>query len=272
MNPSRFTLLKTIAFALLLAVLAGCAKKEDAPMRGPAAVAEPGAATPSRQLAYEHFVDIDAAPDRVAAIHDAGVAACRAATAAGCTLLESRIDSEPEAGASLKFRARPDVVPALLAALGHQEGIAHHATRVEDLSGPIADTARQLAMLDDYRSRLEALRNRAGNDVDALIKVNRELADVQSRFEAEDGKRAVLARRVDNEILNVSIRSDRHRPFWTPIRRSLADFGGNLSQGISIAISGVAYLLPWLLIIAVLVWIIRRLWRRRRGRANASGK
>jgi hypothetical protein len=272
MTQSPPTFLKTLTFFFLLAVLAGCAKKEEAPMRGGAPVAQPSPANPSRQLAYEHYVDIDATPDRVVAIHDAGVAACRAATAAGCTLLASRIDSEPDAGASLQFRARPDVIPRLLEALGRKEGITRHSTHVEDLSGPIADTARQLAMLDDYRSRLEALRNRAGNDVDALIKVNRELADVQSRFEAEDGKRAVLARRVDNEILNVSIRSDRHRPFWAPIRRSLAEFGSNLSQGISIAIAGVAYLLPWLLMIAVLVWIIRRLWRRRRGRANASGK
>jgi len=272
MTQSPLTFLKTLAFLLLLAVLAGCAKKEEAPMRGVAPVAQPSPANPSRQLAYEHFVDIDAAPDRVAAIHDAGVAACRAATAAGCTLLESRVDSEPEAGASLKFRARPDVIPRLLEALGRKEGITRHSTHVEDLSGPIADTTRQLAMLEDYRSRLEALRSRAGNDVDALIKVNRELADVQSRFEAEDGKRAVLARRVDTEILNVSIRSDRHRPFWAPIRRALADFGGNLAQGISIAIAGVAYLLPWSFLIAVVAWVVRRLWRRRRGRANASGK
>jgi hypothetical protein len=237
-----------------------------------AAVDQSAAASRSRQLAYEHFVDIDAAPDRVAAIHDAGVAACRAATAAGCTLLESRVDSEPEAEASLKFRARPDVIPKLLEALGRKEGIARRSTHVEDLSGPIADTARQLAMLEDYRSRLEALRNRAGNDVDALIKLNHELADVQSRLEAEDGKRAVLARRVDNEILNVSIRSEQRRPFRAPIRRALSEFSGNLAQGISVAIAGVAYLLPWLLIIAIVAWVVRRLWRRRRGRANASGK
>jgi len=272
MLPSPFTPFKTFTFILLLAVLAGCSQHPtEANMAERAAVVQP-AASRSRQLAYEHFVDIDAAPDRVAAIHDAGVAACRAAPAGGCTLLESRIDSEPDAEASLRFRARPDVIPTLLAALGRKEGIAHRSTRLEDLSGPLADTARQLAMLQDYRGRLEALRNRAGNDVDALIKVNRELADVQSRLEDEDGKRAVLARRVDNEILSVSIRSDRHRSFWAPIKRSLADFGGNLAQGISVAISGVAYLLPWLVMIALAAWIARRLWRRRRGRANPSGK
>ena len=251
------------ALALLLATLAGCSKPLEAPMREQVPIAQHDRANAARQLAYENFVDIDSAPDKVPALYADGLRACRAAAAA-CTLLESRIDSEPDAAASLKFRARPDVIPTLIAAMGHQAELARQSTHVEDLSGPIADTARELAMLDDYRSRLEALRSRAGNDIDALIKVNRELADIQSRYETADGKRAVLAQRVDTEILNVSIRSDRQRPFWSPIRRSLEQFGSNLSQGISFAVSGLAYLLPWLVILLVAAWAVRRMWRRRR--------
>jgi len=252
-----------LSLALLLATLAGCSKVQQMPMREQAAIAQHDRANAARQLAYEHFVDVDAAPDKVAALYADGLRACRAAAAA-CTLLESRIDSEPDAAASLKFRARPDVVPALIAAMGKQAELARQSTHVEDLSGPIADTARELAMLDDYRSRLEALRNRAGNDVDALIKVNRELAEIQSKYETADGKRAQLAQRVDTDILNVSIRSDRQRPFWAPIRRSLEQFGSNLSQGIAFAVSGIAYLLPWLFIILLAAWAVRRMWRRRR--------
>jgi hypothetical protein len=69
----------------------------------------------------------------------------------------------------------------------------------------------------------------------------------------------------------VSIRSDRHRPFWAPIGRALTDFGGNLSQGISIVVSSLAYLLPWLFIVALAAWAARRLWRRRR-RNGAEGR
>jgi predicted small lipoprotein YifL len=252
------------ALALLLASLAGCSKPLEAPMREQAPIAQHDRANAARQLAYEHFVDIDSAPDKVATLYADGLRACRAAAAA-CTLLESRIDSEPDAAASLKFRARPDVIPTLIAAMGHQAELAHQSTHAEDLSGPIADTARELAMLDDYRSRLEAMRSRAGNDIDALIKVNHELAEIQSRYETADGKRAALAQRVDTEILNVSIRSDRQRTFWSPIRRSLEQFGSNLSQGISFAVAGVAYLLPWLFILLVAAWGVRKMWRRRRG-------
>jgi hypothetical protein len=75
--------------------------------------------------------------------------------------------------------------------------------------------AGQLAMLDDYRTRLEAPRSRAGKDIDALIKVNQALAEVQADYEAAAGKRALLAQRVATEMLKVSIGSAQHRPFWT---------------------------------------------------------
>jgi len=260
----RFRGLPSIAFALLLAVLAGCSSRQEVAERAQALATQPGRDHASRQLAYEHEVAIDTAPDRVAALHAAGLAACRDAGAVACTLLESRIDSEPEASATLKFRARPDVIPKLVASMGQKADLAHQSTRVVDLSGPIADTDRQLAMLEDYRSRLEALRSRAGNDVDALIKVNRELAEVQSSLEDANGKRAVLAQRIETEILEVSIHSDRQRPFWVPVKRAFAGFGKDLSQGIAIAISGVAYLLPWMLMLLLAAWGGRKLWRRRR--------
>ena len=254
---------------VLLMLLAGCSARHGAD-QGNAQVAQE-AAGPARQLAYEHEVDIDTAPERVATTQAAGLRACRDATAAACTLLASSIEGEPNAAATLKFRARPDVIPKLVAAMGQHAELARQSTRAEDLSAPIADAARQLAMLDDYRTRLEALRSRAGNDIEALIKVNHELAEVQANYEAAAGKRALLAQRVETEILDVSIRSERHRSFWTPIRRALREFGRHLAEGISTAITGLAYLIPWLLLMSVLGWGGRRLWRRRRGGKISAG-
>jgi lauroyl/myristoyl acyltransferase len=44
----------------------------------------------------------------------------------------------------------------------------------------------------------------------------------------------------------------------------MSDFGTNLSQGVSIAISGIAYLIPWAFILGLAVWVGRKLWRRRK--------
>ena len=125
-------------------------------------------------------------------------------------------------------------------------------------------------MLKDYRSKLEALRDRAGNDIDSLIKVNKELAQVQSELEAVTGNHAHLMQRVETEILNVSIHSVQNQAFWRPITLAITDFGGNFSQGISIAITGIAYLIPWGLFVLFVVWAGRRLWLRWKGvRASA---
>lgn len=79
-------------------------------------------------------VEIDAAEDKITAIHDSALAACRAASIDLCTFLESRTSTGRHASASLKFRAKPS------------------------------------GIITDYRAKLEALRDRASGYVDALIK------------------------------------------------------------------------------------------------------
>jgi hypothetical protein len=255
-----------VVLALLAGVAACSQRQQTAPMaEAQRYTSKDGAA---RYLAYEHSVEIDAEEGQVVTLHDGAIAACRAASSDLCTLLESRISSGRDASASLKFRAKADGIRKLIAALGRQGAITGQSTSAEDLAGPIEDMARKLRMLGDYRSKLEALRDRSGSDVDALIKVNRELAAIQAELEANAGKQAYMMQRVETEILNVAIRADRKQSFWRPVRMALSDFGANLSQGLSLAISGVAYLLPWVVLLGVPAWIGRRLWRRRAQRAQ----
>ncbi|WP_310732098.1 DUF4349 domain-containing protein [Roseateles sp. YR242] len=138
------------------------------------------------------------------------------------------------------------------------------STQAEDLAGPIREGEKKLAMLTAYRAELEALRKRPGNDVDALIKVTHELAAVQSELEEANGKQAQRVQRVETEILNISIQSDRSKSFWRPIALAMSNFGGSLSQGISSTITGLAYLLPWALVIGLVIGVSRKLWRRRK--------
>lgn len=249
---------------LLLAAVAGCSNQF-----GPAKLAETPSSVVSsnaanRYLAYEHSILIDAEEGKVRAVHAAGLAACRAAAVDLCTVLQSRITTGRYTTAALKFRAKPSGIKKLMAALGGQAEITQQSTNAEDLAGPVEDGAKKLSMLNDYRARLEVLRGRASNDVDALIKVNRELAEVQAELEAMTAKQAQLMQRIETEILDVTIRSDHNQSFFGPIARSTSDFGSNLSQGISTAITGVAYLAPWALVFGLLGWAVRKLWRRRK--------
>jgi len=250
---------------LSLLVLVGCGQRSGHGAPAPAAAEAPSPApSPNKYLAYEHTVVIDAEDDKVAPLFESAQAACRQATAESCAILDARITRSDTSYATLRFRARADGIKKLLALLSSQGKVSSLSTTAEDLAGPIADTAKQLAMLTDYRSRLEALRGRPNNDVDALIKLNRELADVQNQIESLSGEQAHLVQRVETEILNVTISSYENRSFWSPIGESTSEFGGNLSTGIATAITALAYMIPWGLVIALIVWGILKLVRRRK--------
>ncbi|WP_416762625.1 DUF4349 domain-containing protein [Roseateles sp. So40a] len=268
---------RSLIACVLLAVLAGCSGRSDSGSMGSAAkqrmVAAPDSSgTARRTLAYEHSIQIEVPEERIATVHQAALTACHQARADACEVLESRVSSGRRPSASLRFRAKPAGIPKLIAALGQQGEITGQFTQAEDLAGPIQDTEKKLAMLTSYRAELETLRKRPGNDVDALIKVTHELASVQSELEAVAGKQAQLMQRVETETLHIAIEPAHGSSFWRPIAQAGADFSGSLSQGISSAITGLAYLLPWSLIIGILLWLGRTVWRRRKatGPSNQS--
>lgn len=253
-----------VAVAFVL-TLAGCGQKGDysSSAASPSGAAKSGRSAARKFLAYEHALRLEVAEPEVAKTFESVVAACRdAAEEDACTVLESHVDTGRSASASVKLRARPAGVQRLIQHLARQGEVVSQSSTAQDLAGPIQDGEKKLAMLNDYRAKLEALRGRAGGDIDALIKVNKELAQVQGELEDLAGQQAHLMQRVDTEILGVSIQAGRQRSFWRPMGRALADFGENLSQGVSVFITGLAYLLPWLLALPLLAGLVRWFWRR----------
>ena len=261
------------AILTLAILLAACSAKQASPGFSAAPVAATAAAkvaAQQRTLAYEHALQIDAAQEKIPPLFAAARAACLAAQADACTELSSQAESGRDASASLTFRARPAGIGKLIATLSAQGQVISQSTKAEDLAGPIEDASKKLAMLTDYRDKLEGLRVRASTDIDALIKVNRELAQVQGELEAATGTQAHLMQRVDTEILRVSIRSHHSQSFLAPITFACADFGRNLAQGISSAITGLAFLIPWLIMLAAFGWAARKLWRRRKAQRDKA--
>ena len=252
------------AFLVLSLSLLGCARKMES-AGAPSAPSESGAPSGvNRYLAYEHTIAIETDEEKIAPLFDAAQAACLAAAAESCAILEARITKGDYASASLKFRAKANGIRKLVEVLSAQGKVASQSTTAEDLAGPIEDNAKRLAMLTDYRTKLEALRNRGNADMDTLIKLTRELAQVQSEIETLSGSQAQLVQRVETEILTVSIGSSYRPSFMSPIAEATSDFGGYLSEAISVVIIVVAFLLPWALIAILGLWIWRKLRRRRK--------
>lgn len=203
----------------------------------------------------------------VAATFESAKQTCEKAVAENCVVLSSSIQSGEYPSAEIKFRAKPNGIRQLLAEFNKQGEVSQQSTTAEDLEAPIVDTAKNLAMLEDYRGKLEALRVRASSDVDSLIKVNKELAEVQSQIEATSGQRAHLMQRVDTEILTVQFRPAATYSAWRGIVRALSNVGTYIADGTAQVIAAFAYLLPWVVALAVVAalarWLLR--WKRRRG-------
>ncbi|MFZ2267426.1 MAG: DUF4349 domain-containing protein [Azonexus sp.] len=252
-----------IALALL-AGLAGCSEKNPDVAAAPLAERSAAADSPSRYLAYEHAVQLEVEESRVAEVHQATLAACTAAQAEHCVILESRLSSGARVFAEIRLRAAPEGIKKLLATLGQQGKIASQSVTAEDLAGPLEDAAKKLAMLNDYRTKLEALRSQASKDIEAMIKVNKELAETQAAIEEISGARAHNLQRVNSEILRLSIAALEAKSPWRPIGHALENFGDDLGRAASGAITAVAYLIPWSLVFLLFTWLGRQLWLRRK--------
>lgn len=244
-------------FTLLFVLsLSACGRSGEAPSSTPTAEAR------DKFLAYEHTIAIDAEEGQVRPLLSKLVAACAADRENHCAVLNSSVEGGRFEGASLRLRAKTAGVNKLLALAASGGELARQETRVEDLARPVADNAKRLDMLRAYQQKLRDLERRPGLDADALIKLSRELASVQADLEEAAGQNAHLMTRINLDILNVQIQSRDRQSFWTPIARALGEFKRNLSSGIASTVTGVAYLLPWLLVLSLCWWLGRKLWRR----------
>ncbi len=216
-------------------------------------------------LAYEHNVDVMAGEAQVRPLYEKVIAACKADTESGCLLLDSSLDSGRYVHARISMRAKPVGIRKMMALVGSEGEITRQGTKVEDLGRPVLDSKKRLEMLKQYQAQLQDLEKRSGTNVDALIKVTKELATVQAELEQATAADALLMQRIDTDLLNVAISAEGRQSFWTPVKRALGNFTDNLSEGVANAITAMAYILPWLIAFVLLFPLGRKGWRRLRG-------
>lgn len=223
----------------------------------------------SNTLAYEHTVNLNAASGEISKVYSAITASCMKVMSPKCVVLESNIQSGNRVEAFLKIRAEPAELKKIMGDLKQFGDIHSQSSKAEDLAGPMADGKRTLAMKVEYRSRLEDLLKKATNDIESLIKLNKELAEVQSQIEAISGENAFMQKRVQTEILNLYIRPFISGSAWGSSTSLLSDINSSLASGSLSAITGLAFLLPWMLVISIFTYVIV-IFRRRKQRKNST--
>jgi acyl transferase domain-containing protein len=277
MNPADFgAQLKTIRkiprlgiFGFTLACLVGmtACNRNNGSVVAPAAPmvsnmqqrAESGRATLSR----EHSVSIEVADSDLDSRFQRLTDRCKADSANHCTILQSDVSNGRHSSGFVKLRIDPNAVEDLVGFAASLGRLEHRSTQVEDLADAIQDTQSRIEMLTSYRKQLLELQGKAGTNIDAAIKVASELSSVQRNLEQANGQAAYQAKRTTTDIVTIYFSVTEQKAFWRPIRDAMRDFFGNLSEAISQAITAVAYILPWLLVVIPGLYLVRFLWKRR---------
>jgi hypothetical protein len=262
-----------VRVATVLAVLGGCSDQQApryAAAQGDRAEVQMMAANapmerqPDNTLAYEHNVNIETPVEKLAARVEAVRAACNADKASGCTLLEisNLLVNEVPQG-SVRLRVAPGSVNTLIQLASEGGRVVNSRTYAEDLAQPMADTDRQLSLLNLHRQRLTEFMSRKDIGIEQLITVSKELASVQAQIEQFDSQRANLRRRVDTELLtlNWSAPVSAYQSAQTPVMDALKSFGSNFRDAIAQVLIFLAYVLPWLVILVPGLILVRWLWR-----------
>ena len=216
-------------------------------------------------LSREHTVVVDVRETELAGGFRRVADRCTSDSEHHCTILQSDLSSGEVPSGFIKLRIDPAAIEDLVSFVVRQGKIERRSTQVEDLADAIADTQARIEMLKSYRQQLLALQGKAGTNVEAAIKLASELSTVQTNLERVNGEAAFQTKRVTTDVVRIEFVVAEHKAFWRPVHEAVRDFLGNLSTGLSQAITAIAYIIPWLFVVVPGLYLVRFLWRRRGG-------
>ena len=141
--------------------------------------------------------------------------------------------------------------------------VTGRSTQADDLAEPVADTERQLALLTLHRDRLTGIMKSKDLKIDQLIAVSRELATAQSQIDSLNTQHANLRRRIDTELLTISLSlpMQEFAADQSPVKDALRYFGSDFREAVGMVIRFLAVLLPWLVIGLPGLFLLRLFWR-----------
>jgi len=257
--------LALIAFTTIS--VSGCGRHDagrDYQTSAPLMLAKAAASSQSTStLSCEHTVVVDMPETELADGFRRVADRCTSDSEHGCTILQSDLSSGDAPSGLLKLRIYPAAVEDFVSFVARQGKIERRSTQVEDLADAIADTHARIEMLTSYRQQLLALQGKAGTNVGAAIKLASELSTVQTNLERVNGEAAYQTKRVTTDVLRIEFMVAEHKAFWRPVHEAVRDFLGNLSAGLSQAITAIAYIVPWMFVVVPGLYLVRFLWRRR---------
>ncbi|HRN60905.1 MAG TPA: DUF4349 domain-containing protein [Luteimonas sp.] len=267
--PSRILLACGVA---LLAVACSDQSSHDefayggaaqAPMPVAEAAADAAGENLASFLAYEHDATVTLPAAQIQPRLQEAQAACSEGRFGDCVVLTVRQQGGDRPSATLGVRIVPTGVEPMIALASADAELGSRSTRAEDLAVVVRDNTLAQERLRKERERLQEFQSRRDLAVADMIALSRQLAETEAQLEAAERAGAQHRRRIDTQLLTLQFRPTSSQESRSEIWLAIRDSGRTLSMGVAWTIRAVAFLLPVLVVVAVLVAMVRR-WRRRR--------
>lgn len=225
------------------------------------------------RIAYTYSYDYRLPLAQIAAVQQRHVAACDALGAARCRVvaLERSSGEGRYSSATLSLKVDSRIAKSFGARLGSMVGEAGGETSeqqvtAEDLSKQIVDTEAKVRAKQALADRLMVLLQNRNGRVGELVEAERAFAQAQEELDAARTWLAQMRGRVSQS--DIAIRYDSDAPlsggFWQPVRDAFGSAGQTFGFSLGAAITFTLAALPWVALLTLVIWLLRRIgWVRR---------
>jgi uncharacterized protein DUF4349 len=225
------------------------------------------AATPAR-MAVTHGFTLRLPSSEIEAAQRRHLDAC---ARLGCLVINTRI-SRPDSShvtANSSVRINPAGLAEFFETLASPPAtVVSHSQSAEDKTIPLLDVEKRLEVKAALRDRLTAmLKESSAKTAADLLAIEKELTQVQGDIEAAIAQRDYLRTLTDAVRVDISYQGTVALTAGVdlfPIRQATTAIGQTVIWSVAALITFLAAALPWIPLVALLVWGARRAFRRRK--------
>lgn len=261
---------KFLIAAILL--ITACSKQNEAQKLNTYDVEEPAATAPASgaaQIAYSYEIGYELGTGRIAAVQAAHADACRRLGTARCLVLESSINDRADQGASGSSTLLVDarLAPAFGKRLDSQVSgaggsVADRRTGAEDVTKQVIDAGARVRAKEALAERLLVLIRSVDGTVADLVAAEKAYADTQEELAAARSLQAALRQRVAMSRFELRYSASESAAPLAPVHQAIGSAAETVGWSLGTMITLILAALPWVIGIAALAWLNRRLgWR-----------